>query len=60
MLVAPFPAASNPKTDRTENVRNRVRLASDKQKYAGEITGEWAKQVLAATRTAAEALTKKS
>jgi hypothetical protein len=43
-----------------DNVRNVVRRASDKLAFAGGITGEWGKQVLAATRTAAEALTKKS
>jgi hypothetical protein len=37
-----------------------VGLASDKLAFAGKITGEWGKQVLASTRTAAGALTKKS
>jgi len=42
------------------NMRNMVHLASDKLAFAGKITGEWGKQVLAATRTAADAFTKKS
>ena len=42
------------------NMRKMVRLASDKLAFAGEIAGEWWKQVLVATRTAAEALTQKS